>query len=106
MRDADGLALSSRNAYLSPEQRIAARALPRALVETAQALREGAEVQAALAAAVATLEKAGFGPIDYFALCDPATLQPLSAMDRPARLLAAARIGATRLIDNMAVEFS
>jgi pantoate--beta-alanine ligase len=106
LRDADGLALSSRNAYLSPEQRIAARALPRALVETAQALREGAEVQAALAAAVATLGKGGFGPIDYFALCDPATLQPLSAMDCPARLLAAARIGATRLIDNMAVEFS
>ncbi len=104
MRDADGLALSSRNAYLSPEQRIAARGLPRALVETAQAVREGADVQAALAAAEAALAKAGFSPVDYFALCDPATLQPLATLDRPARLLAAAKIGATRLIDNIAVE--
>jgi pantoate--beta-alanine ligase len=105
-RDADGLALSSRNAYLSPEQRIAARALPRALVETAQAIRDGADVAAALAGARAALKEAGFGPIDYFALCDPATLQALDLFDRPARLLAAAKLGTTRLIDNVAVDFS
>jgi pantoate--beta-alanine ligase len=60
-------------------------------------------VPSALAAARATLEEAGFGPIDYLALSDPETLEPLDALDRPARLLAAARLGSTRLIDNIAV---
>jgi pantoate--beta-alanine ligase len=102
-RDADGLALSSRNAYLSHAERLAARALPRALVEAAQAIRDGADVRSALAAARARLEQAGFSPIDYLALSDPETLEPLDALDRPARLLAAARLGSTRLIDNIAV---
>ncbi len=102
-RDADGLALSSRNAYLSAEQRIAARALPGALLEAAQAMRGGAGVGQALAGAGAVLERAGFGPIDYLALCDPDTLAPLDRLDRPARLLAAAKLGTTRLIDNIAV---
>ncbi len=103
-RDADGLALSSRNAYLSAEERVAARTLPRALVEAAQAIRGGTRVESALAEGRALLSGAGFGAIDYLALCDPVTLQPLDSLDRPARLLVAARLGTTRLIDNIAVE--
>jgi pantoate--beta-alanine ligase len=102
-RDEDGLALSSRNAYLSDEERPAARALPRALGEAAQALAEGGDVAEALERARTRLEAAGFDPIDYVALCDAETLAPLAALDRPARLLAAAQIGRTRLIDNLAV---
>lgn len=103
-RDADGLALSSRNAYLTDEERQAARALPRALGEAAAAIQRGGDVAEALAAVRERLEKAGFDPIDYVALCDSETLAPLTSLDRPARLLAAARIGRTRLIDNLAVE--
>ncbi|MBX3560689.1 MAG: pantoate--beta-alanine ligase [Sphingomonas sp.] len=102
-RDADGLALSSRNAYLTDEERKAARALPRALGEAARALGEGEAVAEVLARAEARLAEAGFDPIDYVALCDAKTLAPLAALDRPARLFAAARIGRTRLIDNLPV---
>lgn len=103
-REEDGLALSSRNVYLSPEEREAARALPRALGEAARAIAAGGDVDEALTKARAMLAKAGFDPIDYVALHDAETLVPLSAFDRPARLLAAARIGRTRLIDNLPVE--
>jgi pantoate--beta-alanine ligase len=102
-RDPDGLALSSRNAYLSAEERIASRALPRALVEAAQAMRDGGEVDQALARAHADLTAAGFQAIDYFELRDALTLRPLASLDRPGRLLAAAKIGRTRLIDNIEV---
>ena len=102
-RDADGLALSSRNAYLSEEERRAARALPRALGEAAAAIQDGTAVTEALETARGRLAAAGFDPIDYVSLCDAATLEPLGTLDRPARLLAAARIGRTRLIDNLAV---
>jgi pantoate--beta-alanine ligase len=105
-RDADGLALSSRNAYLSEEERQAARILPRALGEAAQAIEDGADVGDALARARARLGEAGFAPIDYVELRDAETLAPLVALDRPARLLAAARIGKTRLIDNLPVNSS
>ena len=104
VRDADGLALSSRNAYLSADERVAARALPRALVEAAQAIRGGAPVADALSTARAVLDAAGFAPVDYVTLADAATLAPMDRLDRPARLLAAARMGRTRLIDNIAVE--
>jgi pantoate--beta-alanine ligase len=103
-RDADGLALSSRNAYLSKEERIAARALPRTLVETCQEILVGREVAVALSEALEKLRAAGFDPIDYVELRDAETLEPMDRLDRPARLLAAARIGRTRLIDNIAVE--
>ena len=103
-RDADGLALSSRNAYLSDEERQAARALPRALGEAAAAIRRGGTVAEALAAAQGRLARAGFDPIDYVALCDAETLAPVEDLRRPSRLLAAAKIGRTRLIDNVAVE--
>jgi pantoate--beta-alanine ligase len=95
--------LSSRNAYLSAEERLAARALPRALVEAAQAIRDGSAVSDALAEARDKLAAAGFGPIDYVELRDAATLEPLRELTRPGRLLAAARLGPTRLIDNLEV---
>ncbi|WP_184014623.1 pantoate--beta-alanine ligase [Sphingobium boeckii] len=103
-REEDGLALSSRNAYLSPEEREAARALPRALGDAARAIAGGGDVAEALAKAVASLEKAGFGPIDYISLNDAETLAPMKTLARPARLLAAARMGRTRLIDNLPIE--
>ncbi len=105
-RDADGLALSSRNAYLTEEERQAARALPRALGEAAAAIQRGGDVAEALAAAKERLAKAGFDPIDYVELRDAETLAPVTRVERPARLLAAARIGRTRLIDNLAVSAS
>lgn len=103
-RDADGLALSSRNAYLSKEERVAARTLPRALGEAARAIAAGAEIGETLERAQARLAEAGFDPIDYVTLCDAGTLAPMTVLDRPARLLAAARMGRTRLIDNLPVE--
>jgi pantoate--beta-alanine ligase len=72
---------------------MAARALPRALVEAAQAIRDGGDVDAALTQARQTLAAAGFGPIDYVELCDPETLRPMGVLNRPARLLAAAKLG-------------
>ena len=101
-RDDDGLALSSRNVYLMPEDRAAAVALPRALGVAARAIEKGDDADAALAAARASLEAAGF-EIDYVELADAETLgAPVAG--KPRRLLAAARIGGTRLIDNIAVE--
>jgi len=103
-RDDDGLALSSRNAYLVPEDRARAVALPRALGAAGRAIAEGGDPEAALAQARETLSAAGFD-IDYVALADAATLgDPDPA--RPMRLLAAARIGRTRLIDNIAVNLN
>ncbi len=103
-RDADGLALSSRNLYLTEDERAAARALPRALGEAAQAIVDGADVGEAIGRAKAKLTAGGFGPIDYVELRDAETLAPVDRLDRPARLLAAAFLGRTRLIDNLAVE--
>jgi pantoate--beta-alanine ligase len=101
-RDDDGLALSSRNAYLAPEDRAKAVALPRALGAAARAIEEGGDPEAALAQARETMAAAGF-EIDYVELRDAATLSdPVEG--RPRRLLAAARIGKTRLIDNIPVE--
>ncbi len=105
-RDADGLALSSRNAYLSDDERRSARALPRALGEAAQAIVDGMPVTEAIGRARDKLAAAGFDPIDYVELRDAASLEPLAALDRPARLLAAAILGRTRLIDNLPVELA
>lgn len=102
-RDADGLALSSRNAYLSDEERLAARALPRAIGRAAAAIQAGEAVDTVLDSARALLAEAGFDPIDYVELRDADTLDPVTAVTRPARILAAARIGNTRLIDNLPV---
>lgn len=103
VREHDDLALSSRNAYLSQEEREVAAAFPQALREAAAAIEEGADIGIVLAGTRARLAAAGFDPVDYVALCDAATLDPIDELDRPARLLAAARIGRTRLIDNLPV---
>ncbi len=106
VRDTDGLALSSRNLYLSTEDRQRALALPHAMARAVAAIVAGAPVAATLADARAALTAGGFGKIDYVELVDAATLVPLDRLDPgapPARLCAAAIIGTTRLIDNFAV---
>ncbi len=100
-RDDDGLALSSRNAYLAPEDRTAAVALPRALGVAARGIEKGDDPAATLATARASLEAAGF-EVDYVELVDAASLAAPVA-GQPRRLLAAARIAGTRLIGNVAV---
>jgi pantoate--beta-alanine ligase len=104
VRDADGLALSSRNAYLSADERAAALALPETLKKAAADIKAGANVSAVTEAASAEIIAAGFACVDYFTLADAVTLQPLLTYDgRSARLLAAAKISKTRLIDNLAI---
>jgi pantoate--beta-alanine ligase len=104
VREADGLALSSRNQYLSQQARAQAAALPQAMREAIGALLRGSAVAPTLAAVEAHLLQAGFDSVDYAELADANTLAPLPGLsERPARLLVAARIGGTRLIDNMAV---
>ena len=103
VREPDGLALSSRNVYLSPVERQAAPALYRSLCDTAAALSATPDsIARALTNGLAALRAAGFAP-DYLELRDTETLAPLTALDRPARLLAAAHLGRTRLIDNIPV---
>ncbi|MDB5696276.1 MAG: pantoate--beta-alanine ligase [Sphingomonas bacterium] len=101
-RDDDGVALSSRNIYLAPEERSVAVALPRALGIAARAIERGEPTADALAQARATLEQAGF-VIDYVDVADAESLAPDPPVERPRRLLAAARLGGTRLIDNLAI---
>ena len=102
-RDDDGLALSSRNIYLDEGERARAVALPRALGIAARAIGRGESPAAVLADAYAALHAAGF-VVDYVELVDAETLAPATALERPLRLLAAARMGATRLIDNVPVD--
>ena len=102
-REDDGLARSSRNAYLTEEERAAAVALPRALGAAARAIENGGSISEAIATVHAALDKAGFAPVDYVELVDAETLQPVEILDRPARILAAARLGKARLIDNLPV---
>ena len=101
-RDDDGLALSSRNIYLDDAQRAAAVALPRALGVAAKAIARGDAADDALASAREALIAAGF-VVDYLELVDALTLTPGTDPERARRLVAAAKIGATRLIDNLAV---
>ncbi len=105
VRDDDGLALSSRNAYLSADQRQRALALPKALDEARTAIELGEHilVSTLLAVARAKLVEAGFASVDYLALVDAATLEPLDHATGEMRLVAAATIGKTRLIDNIRV---
>ena len=103
VREADGLALSSRNAYLSPDERARAPELNRALTAAATALAGGGEADGALTAVRSRIAEAGFGTIDYVELRDAETLEPITRVTRPARLLAAAWLGKARLIDNVAV---
>ncbi len=103
VRDDHGLALSSRNAYLSVEERKIARQLNKVLARTGLLLRNGADGPAACARAEQDLLDAGFGSVDYVAFADPDSLAPLTTFEGRGRVLAAARLGKTRLIDNMAV---
>jgi len=103
VREPDGLALSSRNSFLSPAERSAAPLLFRVLSRIARALAAGAAAAPLLAAGRAELLQAGFEPVQYLELCDAETLLPLARAERPARLLAAAYLGKTRLIDNVPV---
>jgi len=103
VREEDGLALSSRNAYLSEQDRARAVALPRALEYARDAIRESKPVQMVIDTARKSLIDAGFSRIDYFALVDARSLEPLEAPAGNMRLIAAAAIGTTRLIDNLAL---
>jgi len=102
VRDRDGLALSSRNAYLSSDHRKLALSLPRALAEAGESIRSGATAAKTLATAKQRLLDAGFLKVDYVALVDADSLEPAETADN-GRLIAAATIGSTRLIDNIAV---
>ena len=103
VRDADGLALSSRNAYLTAEERADAVALPQTMQEAATAIAAGSPVADILSDAKARLLRSGFQKVDYFELRDADTLALLDDFTKSARLLAAAHIGRTRLIDNIPV---
>ena len=103
LREADGLALSSRNARLSEAGRKVAPALHQAMTRAVQGLRLGLPMAAALQGAVVEVLAAGFDGVDYIELRDAESLQPLAQADRPARLLAAAWLDGVRLIDNIGV---
>ena len=103
MREADGLAMSSRNAYLTQQERAIAAALPRALFAGAHKAAAGAPPSEVCATATGALLAAGFTSVDYVELVDAQTLRPVERIAAPARLIAAARLGKTRLIDNLAV---
>ncbi|MEO0418410.1 MAG: pantoate--beta-alanine ligase [Pseudomonadota bacterium] len=104
VREADGLAMSSRNRYLSEEDRAAASTLPRAMDAAIATIESGGDVADALSGLQTALTNAGFSSVDYAVLADAMSLKPLGALTgASARLLVAARIGGTRLIDNKAV---
>jgi pantoate--beta-alanine ligase len=104
VREPDGLALSSRNRYLSPDERKTARALYRELGSVADAVRDGAVPCAKVAdQAARALLAAGFDKVEYLTVVDAESLAPLERVTGPARVAAAARLGRTRLIDNVAV---
>jgi pantoate--beta-alanine ligase len=103
VRERDGLAMSSRNVYLSPDQRRAAPTLFRAMKEAVKHIRAGDDIQAALAGGAEMITSAGFA-LDYLEARHAETLAPIASLkDGPIRLLVAAKIGTTRLIDNVKV---
>ncbi|MFN3868004.1 MAG: pantoate--beta-alanine ligase [Hyphomicrobiaceae bacterium] len=102
VREKDGLALSSRNRYLTPEERRIAPALNAALRDIAERLAAGGRAAASVKAAIAAVERAGFTKVDYIAVRDAETLAEWAPKNgRPGRILAAAWLGKTRLIDNI-----
>ncbi len=106
VREADGLACSSRNGYLNPDERASAPALYRALQTAAQRLTDGAAVSAAVTDASHSILRAGFQEVEYVELRRADTLDPAPVRNgTPARLLAAAQLGTTRLIDNVGLVF-
>ncbi len=103
VRESDGLAMSSRNAYLTPDERTIAPALHRTLAAMARQLAGGASVADQIAWGKAELLDAGFSTIDYLSVRDATRLTPLENITGPARILVAAHLGKTRLIDNVTV---
>lgn len=104
-RENDGLAMSSRNSYLSESERKIAVNIYRVLQITAENLQSGVEVNKSIQNAIDEFARVGINKIDYFSLRDPITLEPLTKFKKDARLLVALYVGATRLIDNIAVSF-
>jgi pantoate--beta-alanine ligase len=103
VREKDGLALSSRNVYLSPGERMIAPTLYRALRDCASRMKAGQPIAEVIADGRANIERAGFS-VDYLEARDARTLAPIAALkDGPVRLLVAAKLGRTRLIDNIKV---
>jgi pantoate--beta-alanine ligase len=103
VRERDGLAMSSRNVYLSPQERLVAPVLYRAMKESVRRLRAGDDVEASMADGAEMITEAGF-TLDYFEVRHAETLAPIgSVKDGPMRILVAAKLGKTRLIDNVAV---
>jgi pantoate--beta-alanine ligase len=103
VRESDGLAMSSRNVYLSAEERAIAPILHQTMQDTAAQLRAGVALSTTLAAGATRITTAGFA-LDYFEARHAETLQPIESLkDGPVRLLVAAKIGTTRLIDNIGV---
>ena len=103
VREHDGLAMSSRNAYLSADERRVAGRLNLVLHEAIKAVRAGASIEQAEADAVRHLLAAGFSSVDYVAMRDAQTLAPIADLEGPSRILAAAWLDKTRLIDNLPV---
>lgn len=104
VREADGLALSSRNAYLTPAQRAVAANLNRVLREVVDRVRaEPDAVAAAVADGERALLAAGFDAVDYLAVVDATSLEPLDRLYGPARVICTARLGTTRLLDNLQI---
>jgi pantoate--beta-alanine ligase len=102
VREPDGLAMSSRNTYLAPEERRAARCLSRGLHRAAALLEDGERAAQVLRTAMwAEVGAEPLAELDYAVVADEATLDPVDVVERPARALVAARIGKTRLIDNV-----
>ena len=104
VREADGLAMSSRNAYLTPAERKQAPALYAAITAAARAIAAGGAIEASVATAHASIVAAGFARIDYVAARRADSLAPLTDLSMPGRILAAAHLGRTRLIDNVSIE--
>ncbi len=104
-RESSGLALSSRNGYLSAEEKARAPVLYQCLLEAGQALKQRADIASVEAAATRKLTELGFVP-DYFSVCHADTLEPAQAQDRRLVILAATWLGKTRLIDNLQLELS
>jgi pantoate--beta-alanine ligase len=100
VRESDGLALSSRNAYLAPDERRVAPAMHRILLDAVAQMAQGAAPLEAAAAGSAALQQAGFDTVDYLDIVDAENLQPLTDRSRAGRAVAAAWLGKTRLIDN------
>jgi pantoate--beta-alanine ligase len=103
VREGDGLAMSSRNKFLSPDERVRATAIPRALFAAREAHQAGSKDSARLVAGVEEALSGFVTRIDYVELRDAETLRPLETVDRPAVLAVATFVGRTRLIDNVRI---